>query len=116
MPSDEAAFVDDLADAIIAKFKLDATPQQVQLIKLDGVARILLDPMNTLGEAGVTAGTKLEVAIVGQGACRGLLMSFEDSFAHPMFTLLQLIRGHFPTRNRSPSPPWVIRACTAPVL
>jgi hypothetical protein len=75
VPSDKAAFVGDLTDAIIAKFKLAATPQQLQLIKLDGVAPSLLDPLHTLSEAGVTPGTKLEAVIKGQGACSGLLMS-----------------------------------------
>ena len=54
--------VHHLKDAIIAKFKLDVAPQLLQLFKLhDDGSRTLLDPMQTLSEAGLRSDTKLSV-------------------------------------------------------
>jgi hypothetical protein len=72
-PSDETACVGDLKTAIIAEFKrLEGLKADVlQLFKLDGSSRTLLNPVQTLSEAGITSGTKLEVAIEGQSAYPG---------------------------------------------
>lgn len=53
--------VGHLKDDIIAKFKLDTAPQQVQLFKLDGNIRILLNPAQMLFDTGVNDGTELDV-------------------------------------------------------
>lgn len=51
-----------LKDAIIAKFKLDVSPQRLILFKLDGT-RTPLNPAHMLSEAGVTADTTLVVEV-----------------------------------------------------
>lgn len=75
MPSEDMAFVGDLKKAIIATFKRFKTfdSSELQLFKLVGSSRTLLDPTHTLSEAGIVSSTKLEVAIEGQGACECLL-------------------------------------------
>jgi hypothetical protein len=75
--------VGQLKDAVIAKFKLDSAPQQLQLFKLNGSSSSLLAPSQTLAEAGLLAGTKLAVAIVGQGTFNvqmSLLRSLQSCF------------------------------------
>ena len=58
------ARVYNIKDAIIAKFKLNATPQQVLLFKLDGSgSRTPLDPTYTLADAGLVADTRLAVEV-----------------------------------------------------
>ena len=57
-------FVGDVIDAAIAKFKLNVAPQQLRLFKLDGGVRTLLDPVQTLGEAGIQAGAELAVEVI----------------------------------------------------
>ena len=86
----EGQFVWQVIDAIIAKFKLDITPQQLLLFKLgdDGVSRTLLHPMQTMNEAGILAGTKL-VAIVAAPAELGPLMNL------PSERLLRVWGGQF---------------------
>lgn len=57
-------FVGEVIDAVIVKFKLDVAPQQLRLFKLDGGVRTLLDPVQTLGEAGIQAGAELAVEVI----------------------------------------------------
>lgn len=52
--------------AIIAKFKLDATPQQLRLFKLGDIGGTPLNPEHTLSKAGITADTKLEVEVTAK--------------------------------------------------
>jgi hypothetical protein len=53
-------FVYQIKDATIAKFKLDAAPQQLRLFKLgNGGRHIQLDPTQTLTDVGVVTGTTL---------------------------------------------------------
>jgi hypothetical protein len=67
--------VGDLKDVIITKFKLDVTPQQLQLFVVDNLSQVIGDhpltqrlgpaqsanPTHTLSEAGIGMGTKLVV-------------------------------------------------------
>jgi hypothetical protein len=76
----DGVYVGQVIDAIISKFKLNATPQQLLLFKLgDHPSRVSLDPTQTLCEAGVQAGSKLAVEVaatqdpvVRAGVCWGL--------------------------------------------
>lgn len=57
-------YVGQLKKAIIAEFKLDAAPQQLQLFKLGGDgSRTLLDPTHTLTDADIVTQTKLVVEL-----------------------------------------------------
>lgn len=71
-------YPDDVIDTIITKFKQrfsGVEPDQLHLFKLgdDGSSRILLEPMQTLADAGLFTGTggtvKLLVELVTEGAC-----------------------------------------------
>ena len=93
--------VGHVKDAIIVKFKLDAPPQQLQLFKIgkDG-SRTLLDPTQTLTEAGIKAGDTLEVVISVTGACSseagcGRIRSTSRTCPAPLPTrlLLQFLRS-----------------------
>ena len=60
------AYVYHLKDTIILKFMhrfAGIKPDQLQLFKLEGSSRTLLDPTQTLAEAGIHSGTKLGVEI-----------------------------------------------------
>jgi hypothetical protein len=65
----EVQYVGQVTTAIIAEFKLDAAPQQVQQYMLgdDGSRTPPLDPRKTTGEAGIHAGTKLVVELMTTG-------------------------------------------------
>ena len=54
-------FVGDLKTAISTKFKLAVAPQELQLLKLDGSAGVLLDPAQPLSEAGIHSGVTVAV-------------------------------------------------------
>jgi hypothetical protein len=72
---DPIAFISDLKKAVIIEFKLDTAPQCLRLYKLDGSSSCtMLDPAQTLGEAGIVAGTKLvaHFAAVAQVPMAGL--------------------------------------------
>ena len=69
-------YMGEVIDAIIAKFKLDFTPQQLVIFKLQHSCRTILDFTQTLNDAGVHAGTKLVVELaaaqmfaVSSGVC-----------------------------------------------
>ena len=65
--------VGHVKDAIIAKFRLDAAPQQLQLYRLNGSSRAPLDPALTLCEAAVHDGTKLAVEhVAASSAFKGM--------------------------------------------
>lgn len=59
-------YVGDLVEAIISRFKkLEGfKTDELQLFKLDGTSRTLLDATQTLSDAGVGAGTTLSVELV----------------------------------------------------
>lgn len=62
----ETQCVGDLKVAVMAWFNkrfqgLD--PSEVQLYKLDGTSRIMLEPTHTLCEAGIVASTKIAVEV-----------------------------------------------------
>lgn len=59
-------YVGQVIDAVIAKFKLDTAPQNLQLLKLDGSIRTPLVPTQTLSEADVTANSEVEVEVIAQ--------------------------------------------------
>jgi hypothetical protein len=65
VPIEGTKYVGEVIDAAIAKFKLleGIKADEVQLFKQDGGVRTLLDPTQTLGEAGIIAGTALVVDV-----------------------------------------------------
>jgi hypothetical protein len=66
------AFVADLQDAIVAKFKLDAAPHQL-VLKLEDAAEPL-DARKRLAASAITAGASLIVEVhPAAGACVGSL-------------------------------------------
>lgn len=88
----EGHFVWEIVDAIITKFKQlfsGVDPNHVQLFKLDGSTSTPLDHTQTLNEAGIHAGTKLVVEIMGRGACQGRLTRRHwDVLCHPFLLSL----------------------------
>ena len=59
-------FVGEVIDAAIVKFKQlkGIKADEILLFKLDGGVRTLVDPVQTLGEAGIQAGAELAVEFI----------------------------------------------------
>ena len=59
-------FVGEVIDAAIVKFRQleGIKADEIMLFKLDGGVRTLLDPVQTLGEAGIQAGAELAVEVI----------------------------------------------------
>ena len=65
VPQEEDWRVGDIKKAVVADFSqlIGLKADQVQLFRVNGDARIPLDPTDTLSDAGIHAGTKLAVEL-----------------------------------------------------